>query len=113
MLLLLLPAACGDDKEPLLTIEGQWQALLPAHPNWLYEFHNGLLTQSITDFNAVISTRTYPYTERGDTIYIGGDLNNDTRKWLVTWESPNVVHIEVLNPTLFKSVEYLKRVQAQ
>lgn len=108
--ILLFSSRCGDQKAPLPTITGQWYSLLPSHPNWLYDFRNGILTQSVTDFGAVLSTKQYPYTERGDTVYIGGDLNEPQRKWLITWESPDIIHIQAINAQI-NNLQYLKRIQ--
>ena len=105
-ILLTLLSCAERDAAP--TIEGRWYSMLPSHPNWLYDFHNGLLTQSVTEFGAVVSTRTYPYAERGDTLIIGGDLSNPVRRWVLTFESAGIVAVEQLD-VQFITLRYLKR----
>jgi len=102
--------ACGDNKAPLPTIEGLWQAMIPAKPNWQYDFQNGLLTQYVTDFGKPLSTRQYPYAMRGDTLIIGGDEQNPPRRWLLTFKCERIIETKPLNQQLAE-VLYLERVQ--
>ena len=106
--------SCSGQKEPVYTIEGRWEAMLPAHPNWVYDFHNGLLTQTVSDFGAVISQRQYPYTVRYssspiDTLFVGGDTHEPARTWLLDFECATIVHLQAIG-TPFNGLQYLRRV---
>jgi hypothetical protein len=76
-------AGCGDkDLHP--GIEGAWRQTAPASPGWLYDFRDGIVTQTVKDFGATLSQLTFTYAERGDTLYIGGDGVNAPRVWVKT-----------------------------
>lgn len=101
--------ACGDGKQPLPSIEGRWEPLFFVK-QWTYDFNNGLLTQSASGFGTVITVLQYPYAERGDTVIIGGDLNNAPRRWVLHFECADVVHVQELDQP-FSLVQYLKRIE--
>lgn len=76
-------SACRDQAPPDPTIEGRWRQLIPAHPPWEWNFDNGILTQSVQDFGATLTTLQFTYAVRADTIYIGGDGQNDPRRLVI------------------------------
>ncbi len=117
LLSLTLLTACRKEAPPAdprdaARIEGGvWGSLLPAQPDWRYEFDDGLLRQYVSDFGAVLSEQTYPYALRHDTILIGGSGATDARRWVVYFHCDSVVECRtqgsgILAPTLF-----LKRMQ--
>lgn len=101
--------SCGD-KDPVPTIEGRWSAMQPLHPDWVYDFRNGILTQSIYIGNTNVTTHSYVYSQRGDTIYIGGDRNTDPRTWVVQFESWNILHVQPQNVKI-NNLQYLRRIE--
>lgn len=108
ILVIILPG-CGDGKaEPRYSIEGEWYNLTHSSPDWLYTFRNGLLTQSVSHAGVPLSTKTYPYAERGDTLYIGGDQQDPPRRWLLRWECHNVVEVRQLD-VQFSTLRWLVR----
>lgn len=83
ILLLFCLIACRHDQEPKPTIEGEWVQLVPNHPNWEYDISDNLFRQTVTDFGVVLSDLQFPYAQRGDTLFIGGDAANNPRIWIV------------------------------
>lgn len=110
LLVASMATSCKDQDPPVLSIEGSWSPMIPAHPEWVYDFREGLLTQSITDFGVVITTLTYPYAVRQDTVWIGGDANNLPRVWLLAFECPDIVRVNNISPGAVLSPQFwLKR----
>lgn len=102
---------CGDQKTPLPTIEGKWTAIVPNHPNWLYEFDNGLFTHYRTDLiTGEVEFEQYAYTVLGDTLYFGGNGSTPPRQWLLEFKCECIVHTTPLNVPI-AHVLYLERVQ--
>jgi hypothetical protein len=99
--LLLLPLiSCKKDVLPdpspsdASRIEGRWVDMTGTFaPDWHYHFNGGLLTQSHIKAGATLTALTYPYAIRNDSIFIGGDLTNAPRVWLVDFECDEVVEI--------------------
>lgn len=109
IMLMLVAFSCGDgNKPPLPSIEGEWRSLIPKQPDWRYQFRRGLLTQYTTVGNTTISSKTYPYAERGDTLYIGGDQFDPPRRWLLKWECHTVVEVKQLD-VQFPQLWWLRR----
>jgi hypothetical protein len=80
LLFCLVTAACSH--EPLPGIEGEWRQVVPAHPVWLYSIRDNIFHQTVTDFGQVLADRQFPYAQRGDTLFIGGDANQVPRVWV-------------------------------
>lgn len=75
-------------------IVGNWRDMTGTFsPDWNYQFEDGILTQSYDKFGAQLTTLTYPYAIRNDTIIIGGDVTNIARKWVVYFECQDVVKV--------------------
>lgn len=79
--------SCADQDAPPPGIEGRWHQV--TSPWWEFTFDNGIVTQEAKGFGASLSTLQFPYTERGDTLYIGGDLSNPPRRWLFKHLGPD------------------------
>lgn len=111
VIMLLALLACGDQKAPLPTIEGNWVSIVPNRPNWLYEFRNGLFTHYRTDIlTGVTETDQFAYTVLGDTLYFGGDGHEPPRQWLLDFKCEHIVHTRPLNVPI-AHVLYLERVE--
>jgi len=100
MLLVALFIGCKEKEDLPLDqfdaqrIEGRWVDMTGTlAPDWHYHFDGGLLTQSYIKAGATITALTYPYAIREDSIFIGGDLTNAPRVWLVDFECDEVVQI--------------------
>ena len=117
LLMLIAFVACSKEVPPAdphdaTRIEGGvWAAMLPAHPDWRYEFRQGLLRQYALDYGIVLSDQTYMYALRSDTVFIGGSGPDRERRWVVFFHCDSLVECRtkssgVLAPTLF-----LKRMQ--
>ena len=76
---------CRDQAPPEPSLEGAWQQLIPQHPPWIWQFDNGILTQSVQDFGATLTTLQFTYAVRADTVYIGGDGQNDPRRLVIRY----------------------------
>jgi hypothetical protein len=75
-------------------IQGEWVELTGTlQPDWKYSFDDGLLTQSYEAFGSVLTTLTFPYATRQDTVFIGGDTNNQTRIWILYFECHEIVQV--------------------
>lgn len=72
---------CKDQRPPAPGIEGQWRQV--TSPYWLLDFDNGILTQKAKFSGQPVTVLQFTYAERGDTLYIGGDLHNAPRTWLM------------------------------
>lgn len=83
LLFILSLLSCRDRPGPEPGIEGLWRQMIPVHPPRTYDFRNGVVTQSTTFAGSPVATLQFVYTERGDTLLIGGDLNNPPRTWLL------------------------------
>ena len=103
--------SCNKEPDPPAPgIEGRWTPMLPAHPEWTYDFRDGLLTQSITDFGVMITSITYPYAVRQDTVWIGGTVTDMPRTWLLEFECADIVRVTNISPGATLSTQFwLKR----
>jgi hypothetical protein len=83
LLLLLLGVlmGCRDQYAPLPDIEGTWRQT--TSPYWHLDIDNGLLKQKAKFGGTTVTMLQFTYAERRDTLYIGGDLNNAPRTWVV------------------------------
>lgn len=79
--LLFVLFACRDQYAPPPTIEGHWRQT--TSPYWLLDFDDGLLIQEAKFGGGTLTVLHFVYAERGDTLYIGGDTNNQPRTWVV------------------------------
>lgn len=103
LLLLIAAFVCCQENATVFdpndasNLEGKWVDMtgtLP--PDWHYDFHNGLLTQSYVNFGSIITSLSYPYAYRGDTVFIGGDATNTPRMLVVYFECEDVVKVNHL-----------------
>lgn len=70
-------------------IEGLWRG--DQHPHWFYHFSDGVLHQSIYDFNVVIVEHWYGYTVNEDTIFLKNMVKEQEPRILtVYFESDSV-----------------------
>lgn len=96
----LLLFACQKDPSPPANsdasrIEGHWVDLTGTlAPDWQYHFNQGVVTQSFVHYGAVLSSLTYPYAIRSDTVFIGGDIANAPRTWVVYFQCDEVVEVK-------------------
>lgn len=118
LLTLLLLSLVQCRKEPIAPdpkdaarIEGTWSNMLPAHPDWRYEFYDGLLTQSVYDFGQPLSVKTYPYAIRQDTIFVGGDSVNAPRQLIVYFYCDSLVQCRTQGSGIINPILYLKRIK--
>jgi len=86
-LLGFLLSRCKDLDPPPPGIEGQWRQV--TSPYWMLDFDNGILTQKAKFSGQPLTVLQFTYAERGDTLYIGGDLHNPPRTWLTRLLSDN------------------------
>lgn len=100
----------SPDASDASRIEGTWSSLLPAHPDWKYDFHKGLLTQSVQDFGQPLSVNTYPYAIRKDTIFIGGDATNAPRWWITKFKCDSLVECKTGGVSIIHYILYLERI---
>ena len=96
LLALCLFSNCRDQPPPAPTIEGYWHQLIPQHPPWEWHFDNGILTQSVQDFGATLTTLQFTYAVRDDTVFIGGDGNNDPRILLIRFLGDGAIEAKQL-----------------
>lgn len=87
ILLALLMQSCRDQYPLPSGIEGRWRQT--TSPWWLLDFDNNILIQKAKVGGSTVSMLQFTYAERGDTIYIGGDLDNPPRIWVVRLLSDN------------------------
>ena len=98
-MLLILALGCGDGKAPLYTIAGRWQASDPDQPGWVYEFRQGIMTNTIT---ATGEVRLYLYAERADTLFLSSaEAAIQPRAFLLTWHDHNRVGLTPLTGPLY------------
>jgi len=82
------------DPHDATRIEGHWADMTGTlAPDWHYHFDAGLLTQSYTKAGATLTSLTYPYAIRRDSVFIGGDATNIPRTWLLEFECEEVVMV--------------------
>lgn len=102
LLCMLLHIGCDKRQDELPTdatrIEGHWRSMLPAHPDWQYDFDRGILTQSLEDFGAPLVQYQFPYATRADTVTIGGDATNGPRSWKVYFYCDSIVKVTNTTP---------------
>lgn len=89
LLLAALCHGCRDQDPPPPGIEGAWKQTAPESPGWVYYFDNGIVTQQAKGFGASLSFLQFTYAERGDTLYIGGDMVNPPRTWVLYFLGDN------------------------
>lgn len=99
----ILFSTCQKDTAPsdprdATRIEGRWRSLLPAHPDWQYDFNDGLLTQSVTDLGVVVSSLQFTYAIRHDTIHIGGDGINIPRNYQAYIHCDSIAELKNITP---------------
>lgn len=103
-ILLVIPLiSCKEQHEatPMPSIDGRWQDLTGTlNPEWHYHFDRGLLLQSYEDFGATLTTLTYPYATRHDSVFIGGDATNAPRVWVLEFECADVVKVRNVGQVL-------------
>jgi hypothetical protein len=87
---------CRDQYPLPPGIEGQWRQT--TSPYWLLDFDNGLLTQKAKFAGQPLTVLQFTYAERLDTLYIGGDLSNAPRTWLVRLIGDNDLKAVELQP---------------
>ncbi len=86
------------DAHDAHNIEGRWVDMVGTlNPDWHYHFDQGLLTQSYEAFGGTLTTLTYPYAIRADSVFIGGDANNLPRVWVLAFECADVVMVTQTN----------------
>ncbi|MBL7780674.1 MAG: hypothetical protein JNM22_05605 [Saprospiraceae bacterium] len=91
-------------------IEGRWESLLPSNPEWAYSFEDGFLTQTHTNFGTVLSSQTYTYATRNDTVFIGGSGLNMERRWKVYFHCDSIVEARTATPgSVLAPTIWLKR----
>lgn len=114
---LLLLSSCRKEDVPLdpydaTRMEGQWRLLLSGHPDWQYGFHEGILTQSVTDFGVPITTLQFPYAVRRDTLQVGGDASNLPRTYKVYLHCDSIAEMHNISPgAILAPVVWLKRIR--
>lgn len=100
LLLLLLAISCGDQSSlPVPALEGRWSQLVPDHPPTEYDFRNGLVTQSTFFAGNTVASLQFVYSQRGDTVSIGGDLNNQPRTWIIRFIGDGAMEAKQLPQT--------------
>ena len=104
-LLMVVVVACRHES-PLPTIEGQWKQLVPDHPAWEYDITDNLFRQTVTDFGVVLSDLQFPYAQRGDTLFIGGDAVNLPRVWVVRLIGDKAAEVQELPTAPLNSTHY-------
>lgn len=87
---------------------GTWSPLIPANPEWNYEFERGILIQSLPAFSTVLITYTFPYAIRADTVLIGGDTTNQPRRWVCYFHCDSLVEVTQLGAAINEKF-FLKR----
>jgi len=91
-------------------LQGEWGNLLPTHPDWQYNFDDGILKQSVTDFGTIITSFQFPYAIRRDTLLVGGDAINEPRKYLVYLHCDSIAELRNITPgVMIAPVLWLKR----
>lgn len=106
---LFLMLACHNEPENIpdaSRIEGHWQSMIPDHPDWKYDFHDGLLHQQIDDFGIVVAQQDYVYAVRGDTIFISG--TGGQRTWVTYFPCDSLVRVFDITAQVSASI-WLKR----
>lgn len=83
LFLLLLLISCRDQYPLPPGIEGHWRQLIPQHPPAEYDFYDGLMTKTTFVGNTPVATIQRTYTQRGDTLLIGGDVGDPATRWLL------------------------------
>ncbi len=98
--LMILPFISCKEPEAPNTIEGDWIDLTGSiYPDWHYHFERGILTQKYEKFGATLTTITFPYATRGDSVFIGGNSTNDPRIWVLSFECADVVKVQSVSAT--------------
>lgn len=111
--LLLFVYACEKDvslqaNDASRIENATWKSLTATTPDWKYTFDKGILIQSLPAFSTVITSYTFPYAIRHDTVFIGGDATNPPRTWIVTFHCDSVAQVQELGITI-STVKYLKK----
>jgi len=116
--ILLLLSACAEeqtisDPYDASRIVGTWRSMVPANPDWVYQFDGqGFMRQTFHFGGATLSSLEYPYATRQDTVFIGGDANDPARTWMVRFECDSILEVRNVTPgTLILGQFWLRRVR--
>ena len=112
---IIMLGSCKDndpishDSHDATRIEGNWVDLTGTlSPDWHYSFDRGLLTMQYEKAGATITTLTYPYATRHDSVFIGGDATNTPQIWTLEFECDEVVKVNRVG-ALISQEFWLKR----
>lgn len=103
---------CRDQYERLpLSIDGHWRTLVPGHPPTDRDFRNGILTKTVTFAGQPVASIQRTYAVHGDTLFVGGDVNDPQRAYLLRFVGDGAVEVRsVPTDTLaLGSLEYWER----
>ena len=97
---LVLLCACHKEMQPVATrsLEGHWQILSPATPNWHYVFTENLLEQSVYVGPTKVISYQFTYATRRDTLFIGGDITSPPRVWKYKFHLDSLIELTDITP---------------
>ena len=90
--------SCHDNYSPLPepSIEGRWRTLVPANPPREFYFRQGIITQTTFAGGTPVAEIQRIYAVHADTLYLGGDVGDPMRAYIIRFIGWDVVEVTPL-----------------